>query len=133
MGGVLRTATDFVVDNLTGMYFVDYSLDSAETGGVSDPGFLAQVELFTDWLERLGVESRWQQGRRITDEATCFKVFRMDVLRRFDLQCERFEFCPEVVGKLGRARIPIHEVPIEYEARDVASGKKIPEALTPPT
>lgn len=64
-------------------------------------------------------------GVRITDEATCFKVFRADVIRGFDLQCERFEFCPEVVGKLGRAGIPVHEVPIEYAARDVASGKKI--------
>ena len=64
-------------------------------------------------------------GVRITDEATCFKVFRTDILRGFDLQCERFEFCPEVVGKLGRAHIAVHEVPIEYEARDVASGKKI--------
>jgi len=64
-------------------------------------------------------------GVRITDEATCFKVFRTDILRGFDLQCERFEFCPEVVGKLGRAKIPVHEVPIDYEARDVASGKKI--------
>lgn len=64
-------------------------------------------------------------GVRITDEATCFKVFRTDILRGFDLQCERFEFCPEVVGKLGKAQIPVYEVPIEYEARDVASGKKI--------
>lgn len=61
----------------------------------------------------------------ITDEATCFKVFRAEVLRRFDLRCERFEFCPEVVGKLGRAGVPIHEVPIEYQGRDVAGGKKI--------
>ena len=47
-----RTATDFVVDNLTGMYFVDYSLDSAEAGGVSEPAFLEQAERFADWLER---------------------------------------------------------------------------------
>lgn len=46
-----RTDTDFVVDNLTGMYFVDYSLDSKETGGVSSPEFLEQVERFTNWLE----------------------------------------------------------------------------------
>jgi glycosyltransferase involved in cell wall biosynthesis len=64
-------------------------------------------------------------GLRITDEATCFKVFRTEILRGFDLECERFEFCPEVVGKLGLGKIPIHEVPIRYEARDVASGKKI--------
>jgi dolichol-phosphate mannosyltransferase len=64
-------------------------------------------------------------GLRITDEATCFKIFRTEILRGFDLQCERFEFCPEVVGKLGLGGIPIHEVPIRYEARDVSSGKKI--------
>ena len=46
-----RTDTDFVVDNLTGMYFVDYSLDSQEPGAISSPGFLKQVELFTGWLE----------------------------------------------------------------------------------
>lgn len=62
---------------------------------------------------------------RITDEATCFKVFRAEVIRDMDLRCERFEFCPEVVGKLGRARVRIHEVPIAYQGRDVASGKKI--------
>ena len=45
-----RTDTDFVVDNLTGMYFIDYSLDSKESGGVSEPDYLAQVQQFTDWL-----------------------------------------------------------------------------------
>lgn len=64
-------------------------------------------------------------GVGITDEATCFKVFRAEILRGFDLRCERFEFCPEVVGKLGRAGISIHEVPIEYQGRDAAGGKKI--------
>ena len=29
-------------------------------------------------------------GKRITDEATCYKVFATDVLRSFKLSCERF-------------------------------------------
>ncbi|HWM87624.1 MAG TPA: glycosyltransferase family 2 protein, partial [Kofleriaceae bacterium] len=41
-------------------------------------------------------------GLSITDEATCFKVFRTDLLRELDLECEGFEFCPEVTAKLGR-------------------------------
>ncbi len=45
-----RTDTDYVVDNLTGMYFIDYSLDAGESGGISNPGYLAQVQEFTDWL-----------------------------------------------------------------------------------
>ena len=45
-----RTDTDYVVENLTGMYFIDYSLDAGESGGISEPGYLAQVEQFSDWL-----------------------------------------------------------------------------------
>ena len=62
---------------------------------------------------------------RITDEATCFKVFRTSLLKSLDLKCSGFEFCPEVVSKLGVRHIPIQEVPIEYRARDVESGKKV--------
>ena len=64
-------------------------------------------------------------GHDITDEATCFKVVRTDLLRSLNLCCERFEFCPEVTAKLGRRRVRIVEVPIAYHARDVDSGKKV--------
>ena len=46
-----RPHTDFVVDNLTGIYFIDYSLDSGESGGIANPKYLEQVEKFTKWLE----------------------------------------------------------------------------------
>jgi predicted RND superfamily exporter protein len=45
-----RTDTDFVVENLTGMYFIDYSLDSGDSGAISEPEYLGQIQLFTDWL-----------------------------------------------------------------------------------
>ncbi len=45
-----RTDTDFVVENLTGIYFVDYSLDAGESGGISEPAFLDSVQRFSDWL-----------------------------------------------------------------------------------
>jgi hypothetical protein len=32
------------------MYFIDYALDSGESGGISDPAYLAQVEQFSNWL-----------------------------------------------------------------------------------
>jgi glycosyltransferase involved in cell wall biosynthesis len=64
-------------------------------------------------------------GHGITDEATCFKVLRTDLLRELDLECERFEFCPEVTAKLGKRKVKIVEVPISYRARDVESGKKV--------
>jgi glycosyltransferase involved in cell wall biosynthesis len=64
-------------------------------------------------------------GLSITDEATCFKLFRTDLLRSLDLECTGFEFCPEVTAKLGRRKIPIVEVPIAYTARALADGKKV--------
>jgi len=64
-------------------------------------------------------------GMSITDEATCFKVFRTELLRSLELECEGFEFCPEVTAKLGKRRVPIAEVPIHYRARNIAEGKKV--------
>ena len=64
-------------------------------------------------------------GLGITDEATCFKVFRTDLLRSLELTCEGFEFCPEVTAKLGRRKITIAEVPVHYRARNVEEGKKV--------
>jgi dolichol-phosphate mannosyltransferase len=62
---------------------------------------------------------------RLTDEATCYKVFRADVLRSLDLKADRFDFCPEVTAKLRKAGVEIHEVPISYRGRTREQGKKI--------
>ena len=64
-------------------------------------------------------------GVHITDEATCFKVFRTELLRALELECTGFEFCPEVTAKLGLRKVPIAEVPIQYRARTNAEGKKV--------
>jgi dolichol-phosphate mannosyltransferase len=61
----------------------------------------------------------------ITDEATAYKAFRASTLKEVRLACERFEFCPEVTAKLRRLGYRIHEVPISYNARGIADGKKI--------
>lgn len=45
-----RTDTDFVVENLNGIYDFKYSLQQGESGGVNDPVFLQQVEQFANWL-----------------------------------------------------------------------------------
>jgi glycosyltransferase involved in cell wall biosynthesis len=64
-------------------------------------------------------------GRRITDEATCYKAFRRDLLDEMELECQRFEFCPEVTAKAIRLGEHIHEEPISYEPRSKEAGKKI--------
>lgn len=64
-------------------------------------------------------------GARLTDEATCYKAFHTDLLRSLNLRCERFEFCPEVTAKVLKAGHDIVEVPIRFQHRTVAEGKKI--------
>jgi dolichol-phosphate mannosyltransferase len=61
----------------------------------------------------------------IHDEATCYKVFRRSLLSQIDLQCRRFEFCPEVTAKLCRMGEKIAEVPVSYTPRSAGEGKKI--------
>ncbi len=64
-------------------------------------------------------------GTHLTDEATAYKVFDAELIKSIDLQCVRFEFCPEVTAKVARAGYTIYEVPINYQPRNSQSGKKI--------
>ncbi|HTT65189.1 MAG TPA: hypothetical protein VMG35_25245, partial [Bryobacteraceae bacterium] len=64
-------------------------------------------------------------GAQLTDEATAYKAFRTEILRTIHLQCRHFEFCPEVTAKVRRLGYRIHEVPVSYNARGIAEGKKI--------
>lgn len=64
-------------------------------------------------------------GRKLTDEATCYKAIRRSVLERMELVCQRFEFCPEVTAKAYRMGERIDERPIHYEPRSKEAGKKI--------
>jgi glycosyltransferase involved in cell wall biosynthesis len=64
-------------------------------------------------------------GQKLTDEATCYKAFDTALLRRMNLECVRFEFCPEVTAKSCRLGETIREIPISYTPRNKAAGKKI--------
>ena len=64
-------------------------------------------------------------GAALTDEATCYKMFRRSVLNSVSLTCERFDFCPEVTAKLLKRGYKIYETPVRYAARTAAEGKKI--------
>lgn len=44
-----RSDSDYTVDNLTGIYNIEYSLYSGEPGGINNPGFLKDVAAFSDW------------------------------------------------------------------------------------
>jgi glycosyltransferase involved in cell wall biosynthesis len=64
-------------------------------------------------------------GSRLTDMETCYKIMRTDVARRLDLQSNRFDIEPEITAKLLRQGHHILEIPVRFDARNRAQGKKI--------
>lgn len=64
-------------------------------------------------------------GSKLTDMETAYKAFRRDVMAGIKLRCVRFDFEPEITAKLLRAGYSIYEVPISYDPRTPAEGKKI--------
>lgn len=46
-----RQDTDLIGERLTGMYFIDYSIDSKAASGINAPDYLQQLESFEYWLQ----------------------------------------------------------------------------------
>jgi glycosyltransferase involved in cell wall biosynthesis len=61
----------------------------------------------------------------LSDMETGYKVFRRDVLQGIRLQANRFDFEPEFTAKILKRKVRIYEVPISFNPRDYADGKKI--------
>ena len=65
-----RRDTDFVIENLTGMDTLEYSLKSGREGGITDPEYLRAVDVFAEWY-------------RSQPEVTHVQVFS-DIMKRLN-------------------------------------------------
>ena len=62
----------------------------------------------------------------LSDMETCYKMFRVEVIKSVKLKEQRFGFEPEVTQKIARIpNIRIYEVGISYYGRTYLEGKKI--------
>lgn len=59
-----RQDTDFVVENLSGIYDIHYALQQGTSGGINDPEFLRQVDQFANWLRE---QQKVMHVRTVTD------------------------------------------------------------------
>jgi glycosyltransferase involved in cell wall biosynthesis len=64
-------------------------------------------------------------GSRLTDMETCYKVMRTDLARSLKLTAKRFDIEPEITARLLRRGAAIRELPVRFDARSRAEGKKI--------
>lgn len=71
------------------------------------------------WLTNLLYQTK------ITDSYTCYKIFRAEIIKGLNLASSGFEIEAEITVKLGKKKIPILELPIDYHPRKLEEGKKI--------
>jgi dolichol-phosphate mannosyltransferase len=69
--------------------------------------------------------SNFINSQHLTDAHTCYKSFRTETFKKLVLKEDGFSFCAEVNAKLSRMNVNIKEVPISYNGRTIAEGKKI--------
>jgi glycosyltransferase involved in cell wall biosynthesis len=61
----------------------------------------------------------------LTDMETCYKVFRMSLLKTMPIRSDHFGIEPELTIKIARRQVRIYETPISYHGRTYEEGKKI--------
>jgi glycosyltransferase involved in cell wall biosynthesis len=64
-------------------------------------------------------------GSSITDMETCYKIMRTEVARSLQLDANRFDIEPQITARVLRNGHRIHELPVKFEPRSRAQGKKI--------
>ncbi|GAB1855306.1 MMPL family transporter [Flavobacteriaceae bacterium MHTCC 0001] len=78
-----RQSTDYISENLTGIYNVEYAVGSGESGGINNPEYLKHLNNFEDWLntqpEVIHVNAFSEVARRVNrsmhgDDKTYYKV-----------------------------------------------------------
>jgi glycosyltransferase involved in cell wall biosynthesis len=141
-GAALRTAFRRVTGDVVVVQDADLEYDPrdilplikpivlGEADVVYGSRFLAGLPQDRSLIHRLGNAlltklSNCTTGLDITDMETCYKAFRRDVLRSFEIRQPRFGFEPEVTARLARRGFRLYEVPIRYNPRGYAQGKKI--------
>lgn len=82
------------------------------------------------WIHRAGnavltQASNLFSGLNLTDMETCYKAFNREVLKDITIEQDRFGIEPELTAKLARRGYRFKEVPISYDSRGYAEGKKI--------
>jgi len=64
-------------------------------------------------------------GVRMTDMHTCYKMVRTSLLKDIGLSANGFDYATELISKLLKKGVKIHELPINFSGRSKLEGKKI--------
>ena len=142
-GAALRTALHYATGDIILVQDADLEYDPAEYAELIKPviegkadvvygsrltgGKVARAFNFWHYLgnKLLTFITNILYNAILSDMETCYKVFRADVIKSFQIKSNRFDFEPEITAKVLKRRYKLYEMPISYYGRDFAEGKKI--------
>jgi glycosyltransferase involved in cell wall biosynthesis len=91
--------------------------------------FLGSHRVFLYWHYMANKSLTWLTNvlydTMLTDMETGYKAVRTPILRDMRLKSRTFDIEPEITAKLFKKRRKVFEVPISYNGRSYAEGKKI--------
>ena len=73
----------------------------------------------------LTTASNMMTNLNLSDMETCYKMFRLEVLKSFRFSEERFGIEPEITARVAAGKWRVYEVGISYHGRSYDEGKKI--------
>lgn len=61
----------------------------------------------------------------LNDVWTCYKVFKIEVIKSVEIKGDRFDYEIELISKLLKKNVRVANIPIRYHPRNFEEGKKI--------
>jgi glycosyltransferase involved in cell wall biosynthesis len=140
-GSAIRRGLSRVQGTIVAIQDADLELDPAQLAALVEPVVRGDARVVygsrfmngpvkAPWITRAanrGLTSVTNMlfGSTLTDMETCYKVMRTEVARSLDLQANRFDIEPEITARLLKRGHRILELPVVFDARSRAQGKKI--------
>ncbi|NND98125.1 MAG: glycosyltransferase [Pirellulaceae bacterium] len=141
-GAAIRTAIDHVSGEVAVIQDADLEYDPRDFNTLLEPilagnadavfgsrfaGHSRRVLFFWHSLvnRALTTMCNMLNNLNLTDMETCYKMVRTDVLKQLRLSSDTFTLEPELTSRLAQWGARMYEVPISYNGRTYAEGKKI--------